>query len=134
MCGGCAQSQLYGADRVIRYDGGGDIQEYIGRVTEKQTVALDGDCYSACTIWLDRARHNPDQSVCITPYAEFHFHLGFRYSKINGEWEFLRRFDTTPLYHSEDIAEWIAAHGGPPADGWLTMTYEDARAYWPTCT
>jgi len=68
----CEVSNSEGSIVHIRYDEGGIIQNYEKRIALAnrlgQTVVIDGQCMSACTMFLGADR------VCVTDRAEFKFH------------------------------------------------------------
>ena len=97
---------------------------------EKNLVVINTTCASACALFADRAR----ERVCIGELAVFQFHKGTRL-----HWTGFRqyppdiwnvRFDPP---QSPDIDSWIRERGGYPADGWLDMTYQEARRFWRPC-
>jgi hypothetical protein len=86
----------------------------------KRLLVINGDCLSACTILADNAR----PYVQITQKARFWFHQGT--SPLNGKKSNLG----APLY-SADILQWIHQNGGLPEAGWLEMSNDKARKFWP---
>ncbi len=97
---------------------------------DKNLVVINTACGSACVLFADRAR----ERVCIGELAVFQFHKGTR-----RHWTGFRqyppeiwnvRFDPS---HSSDIDSWVRERGGYPADGWLDMTYQEARRFWRPC-
>ncbi|RWD43898.1 hypothetical protein [Mesorhizobium sp.] len=113
-------STLSLATLIIAYDPGGVVSEYEAKakmVLETQTrVEIIGDCYSACTLFADRARPN----VCVTPDTRFYIHQATEVS--TG-----RR---SPVEYSPDLQSYI---GEQPTDGWLLLTYDDLTNFWSTC-
>lgn len=110
---------------IIKYNGGGYIDQFENAAKavnrSKLRVAIVGQCYSACTLFADKARNH----VCIGPNVEFGFHVAFRGSQV--AWD-----DPLPG-HSQDIYRWVEAHGGYPTHGLLMMHYADAHQFWKRC-
>lgn len=146
-----------GTECTIYFNDGGLIDDFLeaARIIKRigSRVAIAGPCYSACTIFADKAR----PQVCITKAAEFFFHQGRIKAKHSlalpapsaiarllfnrGEvrdmafifsFEVVGRIATLDVYNP-DISEWLHRHGGLPADGWLGMMHKEALAFWPRC-
>jgi len=122
---------------VVTENGGGVIDDFktAARAVNKSSlmVVIAGPCYSACTIFADKARTH----VCITPNAEFGFHqaslslIGRNGEIVGSEPDFLQ-----PLPgNSSDIAKWVKAHGGYPSpEKLLVMPYAQALQFWNKCS
>jgi hypothetical protein len=111
---------------IVENDRGGVRQDYLAlaarMVRTREQVRIKGSCLSACTILADQAR----PFVCIYRGSTFSFHQA---TIIDGK-NTGKRFS---VEYSRDIAAWLAAHGGQPTTGTLKMSYQDAKAFWPTC-
>jgi hypothetical protein len=79
-------------------------------------IVINGFCGSSCMTLASEAR----PYVCITPRAEFAYH---------------RTNYGDPIPLGRDLDRWIRARGGyPPFRGVPgLMSYDAARAFWPTC-
>ena len=135
-------AKVFGEGTTISANGGGDVWLFTAAAREIQEkgqhIQIDGRCMSACAIFADKARPN----VCVTENASFGFHK----LTVSGELirtpmpsnmkfrgrsrSFVIRED--PVF-SADIAAWVAAHGGFPTKGMLTMNAATANAFWPMC-
>ena len=105
---------------VIAFDGGGRVQEYLERAAHVLQydipVQITGDCFSACTIFADRARQN----VCVTPDARMYFHAGTNLPDMS-------RFQ---IQYSTDIDQLV---GEQPHAGWKRMSYPLTTEIWRLC-
>jgi hypothetical protein len=98
---------------------------------EKRLVVIDGDCYSACTIFADLARSR----VCITQMAVFYFHKAYYTdTRMVAGVEQVIHTDLFDPPQSPDIDKAVRALGGYPADGFTSMPYAIAKDFWRTCT
>ena len=110
---------------VITDDSGGFVQQYAARVlaNRQRRVVIDGNCESACTLWLMASR------VCVTPRARMLFHAAF-YAE-NGQrntaatqWMFTR--------YPTGIQRLIDQHGGIYS-GDVVVNYSELRQVLPAC-
>jgi hypothetical protein len=106
---------------IITANGGGRLDHFLALAAavkaQKRTVIIAGPCFSACAIFADFAREN----VCITAAARFGFH---------------RSSNENDPPQSPDIAAWVEAHGGYPANSSGKLTMMEAAAvgqFWRTC-
>ena len=115
------KAALAAAIMIIDFDGGGRVQEYLERAAHVLQydipVQITGDCFSACTIFADRARQN----VCVTPDARMYFHAGMYVSD-------KRRFQ---INYSTDIDQLV---GEQPLSGWKVMRYPLTTKIWRLCS
>jgi hypothetical protein len=111
---------------VVTYNGGGTTLLFLSAAYmarwKKHAVIIDGECASACSVFADHAR----QQVCITPKAKFSFHK-------STWWADGKKNNFITHLYSGDILQWVQSHGGLPEKGFLTMSYNDAKQFWPTC-
>lgn len=124
-----------GTPCVVRYNRGGFVAQFQiaadAIVRTNNSLVIDGDCYSACVIAADQIRSR----TCITPRAAFHLHkAGITTVKKVGGKEVHMRSNLQDPPQSPDIVTWAYLYrGGYPADGFITMTYADAKMFWRTC-
>ena len=115
---------------VIRENDGGYVPDFEHATRQIKArgrrLVIDGPCRSACTLMADQARPN----VCVTERASLHFHQGFSWTDPTRPQSEATR---SPLRYSPDIAAWIADKGGQPLHGWLDMSAEEARRFFPAC-
>lgn len=104
---------------IIEDNHGGFVVDYLALASEvnkqKLPVLIGGVCASACALFADLARPN----VYIRTSVEFRFHKS--------------SLESDPKM-SDDISNWVAAHGGFPsyAGGTtLHMPFFEARKFWP---
>jgi hypothetical protein len=119
---------------VIKEDNGGYIRQFeelADRIkATRWIIKVDGECYSACTLLMDRAR----PYVCITSNARLFIHKGSKPPM--DPWPGDPnpqpvRFD---VEYSDDLDAWISDNGGQPGKGgWLYMDYLEAKNFWPNC-
>lgn len=62
----CVGWQVFG--RTITYDMGGSIKDRVEEMQRLDGVRIDGDCFSACTMYLGLPQ------TCVTPLARLGFH------------------------------------------------------------
>lgn len=105
---------------IIMLDPGGKIDEYLSAasaaVEHNVQVRIDGDCYSACTLFADKAR----SQVCITKRTKFYVHQATLHP--SGK----RR----PVQYTQDLYVYI---GDQPTEGWLVLDYTKLTKFWRTC-
>lgn len=118
---------------VVGDNMGGDLQNYLGAareaLREHTQIVIDGWCVSACSLVADRVRPH----VCITSNARFGFHKTWDLViRSDGE-EFYSPGHHKELIYTHALQRWINKKGGEPARGLLTMSNEEAGAFWPRC-
>ena len=97
----------------IADDRGGRIGNYLDRYeairTSGETVVIDGDCLSACTMVLGAISRD---RICVTPNASLGFHAAYDFGA-NGR-AVTNSAATRMLYshYPSAIRHWIAARGG----------------------
>lgn len=81
IIGGCTTTSNYFGKNtmIIRQDNGGVVAQYKAKIFNfKQSggthVVIDGECYSACVLWLHR---DFGLNVCATPNAKIGFHMPY---------------------------------------------------------
>jgi hypothetical protein len=94
-------------------DRGGRIGNYLDRYealrTSGETVIIDGQCLSACTIVLGAVSHD---RICVTSHASFGFHAAYDFGA-NGR--AVTNLEATQMLYSHypsPVRRWIAARGG----------------------
>lgn len=123
-----------GKPLVITWDGGGSVSEYLytveaARLT-KTKIIIDGQCYSACTLYTRLAK---DNLVCATYKGWFFFHQPTR--QFFGRW--IHEEDMTEVlekYYPANVKEWLDKQGGLkniPYESWWAI---EADLLVPTCT
>jgi len=124
---------------TIRNNPGGDVQLFQAAaqevLDEGKRLVIDGFCASACVVLADIARAN----TCITTDAQIAVHKA-SIIRVTGKTvvdgrevptgRLLRREDPPD---SDDINEWVYAHGGYPTKGVKIIPVKDARQFWPMC-
>jgi hypothetical protein len=124
---------------TIRNNPGGDVQLFQAAaqevLDEGKRLVIDGFCASACVVLADIARAN----TCITSDAQMAVHKA-SIIRVTGKTvvdgrevptgRLLRREDPPD---SDDINEWVNAHGGYPTKGVKIIPVKDARQFWPMC-
>lgn len=101
------------AELHITNDRGGQIgeyMEYFARVSRSgETVKIDGDCLSACTLVLTFI---PKNRVCVTEKARLGFHAAWRPNE-NGR-PVISAFASAVLWglYQTPIRKWITKNGG----------------------
>ena len=121
---GYSLHECWDRDCVIGYSPGGMVDDFARAAHFVNSrfdalVVIDGPCIRACTGFAAVAREH----VCLTPESRFGYHT--------------TPGNTIPDVESEQIIKWVNAHGGFPtydSGDLLWMKYEEARAYWRTCT
>jgi hypothetical protein len=110
---------------VITEDEGGFVQQYAARVlaNRNRRVVIDGNCASACTLWLMASR------VCVTPRARMLFHAAF-YAE-NGQ---RNTFATDWMYarYPSGVQRLIDRRGGIYS-GEVVISYSELRQVLPAC-
>lgn len=97
----------------ISDDRGGRIGNYIDKYealrTSGETVMIDGECLSACTMVLGAIAHD---RICVTPRASLGFHAAYDFGA-NGR-AVTNSAATRMLYsnYPSAVRHWIAARGG----------------------
>lgn len=115
---------------IIKENMGGSADAFLFAAREilagaRSQVVVDGYCASACAYFADKARPR----VCVTKNAVFAFHQGTLELRDITEQNDPRLI----VVHSPDIEQWVKKRGGYPADGFLEMTFRDAKRLWPPC-
>jgi hypothetical protein len=97
----------------IADDRGGRIGNYLDKYealrTSGQTVMIDGECLSACTIVLGTISHD---RICVTPNASLGFHAAY---DMGGNGRAVTNTAATRMLYSHypsQVRHWIAARGG----------------------
>ena len=130
---------------IIKFSPGGFVvkfEEAAQAIIEgaRSRVIIDGDCYSACTLLLDRI----ENKGCLTVWARLYFHRGIT-SSVRGYYIppdgniakstpllSFKRFDVD--YHMPSVTGWIKNIGGLPQDGqFVEMPTTLAHSVWQTC-
>ena len=113
---------------IIENDEGGEVHAYymrnLNHISNGTRVIIRGDCYSACTAFLNNPR------VCVHPKARLHFHAASD----------LRTGELNPhathwliLHYPPGIQRWIKAKGGLKLDGWLILSGKELKRVAPVC-
>lgn len=127
-CVGSAMSTFGPMSKTIRNDKGGELVEYsleVNKVEQKGTpVRIAGSCESACTLYLGL----PNEQVCITPAATFHFHKPYGASPGVNRSAAIHMMGQYPYW----VNDWLARQGGLQTR-MLVMDYSYARQYMRTC-
>jgi hypothetical protein len=134
-CGICSGH----ADTIIRDDLGGALVTYDVKYREMaargEKVVIDGDCASACTIFVGIV---PRANVCVTARARLGFHL-WKYPLT----EFMGKVIMVPFpestqaelnyrFYDAKVRAWIARNGPQTVDvKW--MEGADLASIYPTC-
>jgi hypothetical protein len=106
----------------------------------RSRIIVDGDCYSACTLVLDRVA----DKTCLDASARLYFHRGERteFKRIEipmGKIMMYARFFHSMTHFDVDyrlpgIVQWIRSIHGLPREGqFVEMPAGVARRIWPTC-
>ena len=109
---------------IITYDGGGAINAYQQNLNLFRDrgieVAIDGPCFSACTIYVALKK------VCITKKAILYFHKGP--SRTSTE--------LMQMYWTPKLRALLATRGKLPtfkSGNYLPLAYDDLKSILPTC-
>ncbi len=118
---------------VVGDNMGGDLANYLGAareaLREHTQIVINGWCVSACSLVADKVRPH----VCITSNAQFGFHKTWDLViRRDGE-EFYAPGRHNKLIYTRALQRWIEKKGGEPRTGLLTMSNEEAGAFWPRC-
>ena len=116
---------------IISDNMGGVIEQFqraaiAVRAGARTLIVVDGECPSSCAWFADLVR----PKACITRRASFAFHK-FREPQewvVNGVSQVIPTNFTDPP-HSSDIDSWVKKGGGYPRDGYLFMSYEEAKDF-----
>jgi hypothetical protein len=125
-------AELAKSEVLIKNDGGGDILRYVGKYLYLQLrgerVAIDGDCFSACTLVVGLVAK--DQR-CFTNKARLGFHAAWE--------EFGTTRITNPLgtaifwlVYPAEIRRWIGKHGGLTSRV-IYLEGKELAAMYPPC-
>ena len=87
---------------VVRNDPGGDVIRYSIKAQKTKTVRFDGQCVSACTLFLTV------KDKCLTPRATFGFHRAYGASKRINDAATQHMWERYPDW----VRRWITANGG----------------------
>lgn len=122
---------------VVRDNVGGKLNTYFLAAAqiraEHRHLMIDGRCYSACASAADWVRAN----VCITPAAQFGFHLRHETMMVEDEPITFNigkgRDAEQPL--SNDLRAWVLRHGGFPASAtrFMLMSAGEAAKFFKRC-
>jgi hypothetical protein len=124
---------------TIKNNPGGDVAIFQAAaqevMDEGKRLVIDGFCASACVVLADLARTN----TCITVDAQIAVHKA-SIIRITGQTivdgrevptgRLVRREDPPD---SQDINDWVYAHGGYPTTGVKIIPVKAARQFWPMC-
>ena len=97
----------------IAEDRGGQIGQYLQSFamlrSSGESVVIDGNCLSACTLVLGLIPHN---RICATPRARFGFHAAWM-PDVDGQ-PVTSRLGTQALWniYPSRVKRWISRHGG----------------------
>lgn len=115
---------------VVTADLGGPLYSRIQQVVELarsgRSIRIDGDCASACTLYLIFVS---ERRLCITPRARLGFHLpyhaetGVRSPKLGA---------AMMKFYPSGVRNWIRAQGGLRSDT-LVMGFKTAQRILPVC-
>jgi hypothetical protein len=108
---------------LIKNDGGGEIREYVAGYLNLslrgETVVIDGECLSACTLALGLL---PKRQLCFTKRARLGFHAATNLFGTALFW----------MIYPAEIRRWISRHGGLTS----RVTYVEGKelaAMYPPC-
>ena len=110
---------------TVQHDAGGSVGEYLNRIHDAKAVhalvEIDGDCFSACTLYLGLPRDH----VCITHHARLGFH---KTSELMGV-----SFDDVLLNHYPPvIRNWLENTGGL-THNLRYLEYPELKSLFKTC-
>jgi hypothetical protein len=74
-----------------------------------EPVAIDGECYSACTMLLGLL---PRDQVCATPNAVLGFHAAWQFDKSGARVASASGTRDLMKTYSASVRAWLARHGG----------------------
>ncbi|ODT77695.1 MAG: hypothetical protein ABS76_26545 [Pelagibacterium sp. SCN 64-44] len=121
-----------GTPCVISHNPGGELESFVitaeDMVLTGRSLVINGDCYSACTILADLMRSQG--MSCVTPNATFHIHQGTGTIISAVFAPIVNRFEVP---YSVGLNSLIERMGGQPKDGWLVLTHDLLRLYFPEC-
>lgn len=121
-----------GTPCVISHNPGGELDSFVITAEEMvkngRSLVVNGDCYSACTILADLMRSQG--MACVTQNATFHIHQGQRVYVSDVFAPIVNRFEVP---YSIGLTSLIERSGGQPKDGWLVLTHDFLRRYFPEC-
>jgi hypothetical protein len=127
-CVGSAMSTFAPASKTVRYDRGGEVITYALEVKkierEGTPVRIAGSCESACTLYLGL----PNDQVCITPAASFHFHKPYGASSGINRSAAAMMTAQYPYW----VNDWLSFQGGLQTQ-MVVMKYDYARYFMRTC-
>lgn len=119
--------------KVIRYDRGGDVIEYLGkikRVPDGEQVQIVGYCASACTLYLSKP------NVCISKNTKLMFHSALVDAPILSMEERRAATRMWNRYMMNKYPEWarqiINKRGGLTRKE-INLTYKDLAPHLPLC-
>jgi hypothetical protein len=109
---------------------GGVLSEFLAQVDgwsrAKVRVEIEGNCYSACTLY------SAIPTACVMEGAELHFHAPFLPLAKGTRAYDPRMVDWMTRQYPDAIQKWIARHGGLTAD-WIVLRGEALKALVPSC-
>ncbi len=124
-----SSNQTSHATVLITDDHGGYVEGYRAHYSNMrssgESVVIDGDCLSACTLIL---AHLPPDHVCGTRRAIFGFHA-VRYRYLSGDVLTSAGTDRLVRSYPPKIQSWIARNGGLTDDLILLTGAELTRMY-----
>ena len=113
---------------IIRHDAGGVLGVYARNSIEIRNnninVRFEGNCESACTLYLSL----PRDTLCVAPNATFGFHLPYGRSAKNNQIAAEYLLVKYPAW----VRNWIKNQGGLNEDI-IVMKFDFARKHLPLC-
>ena len=107
---------------TITNDQGGRLFDYAVRAKQMQSVKFDGQCNSACTVFMALPK------VCITPRASFGFHAPYGAGAAGDAAAKIFLMKQYPGW----VRSFIAAHGGLTHEK-IIMSYSYAKKHMKLC-
>jgi hypothetical protein len=117
----------------IANDRGGQIGAYINKFEKvrnsDETVIIDGDCLSACTLVLGLV---PPERICVTPRARLGFHNAWKPGFIGIHVENAAGTQILWDMYPNRIRNWIVQKGGL-SDRTLYLSGTELTGLYPQC-
>lgn len=133
----CSFGAMASASRVVTITGdrGGSISEYIAKykhwARDDTHVRIDGDCFSACTLFSGPLKR---ENVCVTKNAVLGYHGAFIISLFGTKVESDDGTAMMTKEYSADINAWLNARGGLRTFTTLyRMSFPETTKYFPLC-
>lgn len=121
------------ADVIIQNDMGGSMGEYIRTIAairdRGERVIIDGDCYSACTLYTAMI---PRNRICVTPRAALGFHLAQAQDDRGRIKTSMAGTELLITMYPAKIRNWINRHGGL-GRSMLILRGPDLNAIYQSC-